>query len=244
MIPVRAPVDPTTGAVPSASRGQAGGGARQPAVDDRPAPRPGERAQARAAVLAERLVGGDRRGVGRVLDPLALGAAAVGEHELVAGSRMPRARSPSTARVPLVGRPRAGRRQDRAGHLAGRDVGDRGLEPGEPGAHERGDVAVAAVLAQQGLRVPEHEVVVGRARRARRARRRAGGPRGARTRSRRRGARARPPRRARVMPIASGSERRSARVGRAEAGGEDLRRRRPLPCRGDRAPGRASGRKL
>ena len=153
-------VDP--GRPPRARRGagRLGAGREQSAVHDRTAPRSRERAQARAAVVAERRVGRDRSDVGRILDPLPLRTAGLRERELVAGLQDVAGAKILDRRVPLRVGPGACRREHRAGHVAGGHVGDRRLQPGQSCGHERGDVTVPAVLAQQRLRVPEHEVVV------------------------------------------------------------------------------------
>ena len=60
-------------------------------------------------------------------------------------------------RVPLVVRPDATSLQDLACDLAGRGVGDERFAAVDPLGGHRRDVDVAAELAQEGLRVPQHE---------------------------------------------------------------------------------------
>ena len=68
-------------------------------------------------------------------------------------------REPCHGRRPLVVRPGAGRLGGGLGEaLPGRRVGDQCLDAAQVGSDQCGDVAVTAVLAEQGERVEEHHV--------------------------------------------------------------------------------------
>src|SRR5438445_7271349 len=126
------------------------------AGNDRLAEGAHERSKPVAGVLADRLPRRQRQLVGAVLDAVAVLAAGVRQLTL-AVEPAPGADALGGG-PPLVVGPRARRLQDARWHLAGRAVHHEGLAPVEALDQQESDVAVAAELAQQRDRVPQHQV--------------------------------------------------------------------------------------
>ena len=143
-------------------RAHRGGGRDVAGGDDGPGDRGQQLDEAGERGVVERVVGAERDGVGAVLESPAQRPPGVGQRRRPpSAGPAPRARRDHgrPLGVVVVARPL----DHRPGHVAGgrlEDVATRGRR--SPSGRQQGDVAVAAVLAQQRRGVPEHvERIVG-----------------------------------------------------------------------------------
>ena len=137
---------------------------RRPAeVDDSLRKRPGKTTKLGALIFSERLIRLSRNDVGVRFQVIAKSYASVGQHNVVCFQNAAGAET-FDAGVPFVARPTAKRLQHVDRHQSRRAVGDERFESAQTLVHENCDMAVAAVFAQQRLRVPKHEVILGRPR--------------------------------------------------------------------------------